>query len=97
MTYTPEDLRHAAKGAGNIGKMLRAGADAMEREKQARNLALEEAAVVCDTVEDELYIQRARLAVEDVADWIRPQRIDQPMTGEESANAMIHIVMEAEE
>lgn len=34
MTYTPEDLRHAAKGAGNIGKMLRAGADAMERERE---------------------------------------------------------------
>ncbi|WP_174804398.1 hypothetical protein [Martelella limonii] len=50
MTYTPEDLRSfadACDGEG-VAAMLRAGADAMEREKQARNQALEEAAKHCD-------------------------------------------------
>ncbi|QQM29342.1 hypothetical protein JET14_13515 [Martelella lutilitoris] len=50
MTYTPEDMRKAATAFDecDLSAMLRAGADAMEREKQARNQALEEAAQTAD-------------------------------------------------
>jgi glutamine synthetase len=48
MTYTPEALRKTAdlyevENIDAVAAMLRAGADAMERENQARNQALEEA------------------------------------------------------
>lgn len=53
MKFTPEDLNREAcwlegDGREEVAAMLRAGADAMEREEQARNQALDEAAQVAD-------------------------------------------------
>lgn len=59
MTYTADELKQRAswldafEDCSLTAKMLRAGSDAMEREKQARNQALEEAATICQTEGDE--------------------------------------------